>query len=331
MRLTGMFNSTRLYARGIAIYLLAGWCAAATMQAAFAAQSPSALKPAAQQNFASADEAVDALVNAVRAGNTQALLTILGPGAEKLVVSGDPIADETARKRFLDDYAARHTLTATDGGHMVLTVGPNDWPMPVPLVQAENRWHFDAGLGAQEAIDRRIGRDELLTIRTLLASVEAEKDYFDRVKRGSGSGAYAQRMLSTPGSQDGLYWDTAPGEAPSPLDPLIEQARSEGYPGASSANNRQIPYQGYYYRILKAQGPNAPGGAKEYIKDGRMTEGFAFVAWPASFDSSGIVTFLVNQDGIVFQKDLGPDTASIVSKMVRFDPDLTWARVEIGD
>jgi hypothetical protein len=289
------------------------------------------LEPAAQQSFASADEAVDALVNAVWAGNIQALLAILGPGAGKLVVSGDPVADEMARKQFLDGYAVRHAVTAADGGRMVLTVGPNDWPMPVPLVQAENRWHFDARLGAQEAVDRRIGRDELLTIRTVLASVEAERDYFDRVKRGSSSGAYAQRMLSAPGSQNGLYWDTAPGEAPSPLGPLIEQARSEGYPGASPANNRQVPYQGYFYRILKAQGPNAPGGAKDYIRDGRMTEGFAFVAWPAAFGSSGVVTFLVIQYGIVFQKDLGPDTTTIVSRMVRFDPDLTWARVEIGD
>jgi hypothetical protein len=183
MGLTGMFNSTRLYVRGIAIYLLAGCCAAATMPMAIAAQSPSALKPAAQQNFGSADEAVDALVNAVRAGNTPALLAILGPGAEKLVASGDPIADGTARKRFLDDYAVRHTLTAANGGHMVLSVGPNDWPMPVPLVEAGNRWHFDARLGAQEAIDRRIRRNELLTIRTLLASVEAQNDNFDRVKR----------------------------------------------------------------------------------------------------------------------------------------------------
>jgi len=284
-----------------------------------------------QQSFASPDAAVDALVKAVRADDVKAELAILGPGADALVVSGDSIADRAARQRFLDAYTNSHALTPAGEGRMVLAIGPNAWPLPIPLEQADNQWRFDAGTGAQQIVDRRIGRNELMTIRTLLAVVAAQKDYFDRLRRGSGAGAYAQRVLSTPGEQDGLYWDAKVGEAPSPLGPLIEQVQSEGYPGATAAKGQQTPYQGYFYHMLKAQGPNAPGGAKDYVQNGRMTGGFAFVAWPAGYGSSGIMTFLVDQDGVVFQKDLGRDTAKIVAGMIHFDPDLTWTRVDISD
>jgi len=293
--------------------------------------SAAPLQAAKQQSFASPDAAVEALVKAVRAEDIKAQLDILGRGANALVVSGDPVADRTARQHFLDAYAAGHALAPAGDGRMKLTIGANAWPLPIPLVQVANQWRFDAGAGVQTIVDRRIGRNELMTIRTLLAVVAAQKDYFDRLQRGSGAGAYAQRVLSTPGKQDGLYWDATAGEAPSPLGPLVEQAESEGYPGATATNGKATPYQGYFYRMLKAQGGNAPGGAKDYVRGGRMTEGFAFVAWPAGYESSGIVTFLVDQDGTVFQKDLGRDTAKTAGGMTLFDPDITWTRIDVTD
>ena len=323
-----MFNSVRLpWIRLVGACLLAAGLAGG----AFGQPARAAAPPPAQQDFVSSDEALAALIKALDAGDTKALLSILGPGSEKLVASGDPVADEAARRKFLDSYSAAHTLTAQGDGRSILTIGENAWPWAIPLVQANNRWHFDATTGAQEIINRRIGRNELLTIRTLLASVEAEKDYFDRLKRGSGTGAYAQRFFSTEDTQDGLYWEAEAGEPPSPLGPLVELAQDEGYPGADLPDGKPVPYQGYFYRILTAQGPNAPGGAKDYVKDGDMTEGFAIVAWPAEYEASGVVTFLVDQDGVVFQKDLGPATGKIAAAMTQFDPDLTWARVDITD
>jgi hypothetical protein len=323
----GMFSILRVPGLVLAALLGIGLAAPGLLSAAFAAP-PQAGK---QQGFASPDAAVEALVKAVQADDIRAQLAILGPGADALVISGDPVADRAARRRFLDAYTASHTLTPAGNGRMSLTIGPNAWPVPIPLRQADNEWRFDAGSGAQQIVDRRIGRNELMTIRTLLAVVAAQKDYFDRLQRGSGSGAYAQRVLSTPGNQDGLYWDAAPGEAPSPLGPLIAQVESEGYPGATASKGQPTPYQGYFYHLLRAQGSNAPGGAKDYVRNGHMTDGFAFVAWPAGYETSGIVTFLVDQDGMVFQKDLGRDTAKIASGMTRFDPDITWTRVDLSD
>ena len=224
--------------------------------------SSPAVPAAAQQDFDTADAAAEALFKASQADDVAALRAIFGPDGNKLVVSGDPVADSAARKRFVNAYTASHTLTSADGGRMMLVIGPNAWPMPIPLEQVNGRWRFDASLGAQEIVDRRIGRNELMTIRTLLAVVAAQKDYFDRLKRGTGTGVYAQRVLSTPGEQDGLYWDAATGEAPSPLGPLIQQAESEGYPGATGPNGRPTPYQGYFYHMLKAQGPDAPVGQR---------------------------------------------------------------------
>jgi Protein of unknown function (DUF2950) len=285
----------------------------------------------AERDFASAADAVAALVAAVQSGDTGALQAVLGPGSEKLVASGDPVADANARAKFLENYAASHLLTPVGDTRMVLTVGPNAWPLPIPLVKSDAGWHFDAASAAQEIVDRRIGRNELRTIRTLLALVAAQQDYFERVKAGTGAGAYAQHIVSAPGKQDGLYWETAGDEAASPLEPLVAEAREEGYPGATARGSAQMPYNGYLFRLLTAQGPSAPGGAKSYVQNGRMTEGFAFLAWPADHANSGVVSLLVDQDGVVFQKDLGPDTAKVAGQMRRFDPDVTWARVDIVD
>jgi hypothetical protein len=293
-----------------------------------AASSASVVK---QEDFDTPDAAAAALLKANQDNDVAALRAIFGPSGEKLVVSGDAVADRAVRQRFVDWYTASHSIIPSQDGRMILVIGPDAWPVPIPLEQVDGRWRFDASRGAQDIVDRRIGRNELMTIRTLLAAVAAQKDYFDRMQRGSGTGAYAQRMLSTPGKEDGLYWDVATGEAPSPLGPLIAQVESEGYPGATGPHGKPTPYQGYFYHLLKAQGPNAPGGAKNYVHNGSMTEGFAYVAWPAVYQASGIVTFLVDQDGTVFQKDLGRDTSSIAGGMTTFNPDFTWARVDISD
>nr|WP_294528704.1 DUF2950 domain-containing protein [uncultured Rhodopila sp.] len=312
-------------------YALRPWLFGALFAAGLSVSAHAAPAAAPQQVFASPDDAVAALVKAEQAGDEKALRGVFGPGSEKLVSSGDRVADAAGRQRFLDSYAAAHSLTPQEDGSVVLTIGPNAWPMPIPLVKADNGWRFDAATGAQQIIDRRIGRNELLTIRTLLASVEAEKDYFDRVQRGTGTGVYTDRFFSTPGQEDGLYWEPEDGEAASPLAPLIDQARDEGYPGAASPAGKQEPYHGYFFRILKAQGPNAPGGAKSYLSGGKMTGGFALLAWPAAYESGGVMTFVVDQDGVVFQKDLGAATAKIAAGITRFDPDVTWARVDISD
>jgi hypothetical protein len=282
------------------------------------------------QGFANPNEAVASLVAALGTNDMTKLRAIFGTAGERVIVSGDTVADRMGRKAFVEAYAEAHALMLEGDARATLVIGKGGWPFPVPLVKQGDQWRFDSAAGAQEMVNRRIGRNELLTIRTLLAMVEAQKDYFDRVKRGTGVGAFAQRFLSTPGEHDGLYWNAAGGAA-SPLGPLVEQAEDEGYPGAQARNGQQQPYHGYLFRILKAQGPKAPGGAKTYVRDGAMADGFAIVAWPSRYGSTGVVTFLVNADGVVFQKDLGPHTPRTVEAMTAFDPDITWARVDISD
>lgn len=287
-------------------------------------------RPVGQERFSSPDAACAALIAALRRDDTGALLKILGPGGEKLVVTGDPIAARAARQRFLSAYAQRHALQAAPDGDVSIVVGDDRWPLPIPIVKAGESWRFDATTGAQEILDRQIGRDELLTIRTLLSAAAAQHDYFARMKRADGAGVYARRLFSTPGTHDGLYWAVSPGQEESPLGPLVTQAEEEGYPGATQEDGAQIPYQGYYFRLLTAQGPDAPEGAMDYIRAGRMTQGFAYVAWPAYYGRSGIMTFIINQDGDVFQKNLGRDTAKKARAMTAFNPDLSWTLVQLG-
>jgi hypothetical protein len=285
---------------------------------------------AAQQSFQTADAAVDAFVKAAKANDKVALAAILGPGSQSLLSSGDPVVDDRTRYSFLEKYDTKHALVPAGDNRMVLDIGPDDWPLPIPLVQSGGSWRFDSRQGAQEVVDRRIGRDEIAAIRTALTYVDAQADYFDRTKRGLGTGFYAQRLVSTPGHYDGLYWPTAEGEPESPLGALVKQAEGEGYPD-DLVPGKPTPYQGYYYRILKAQGDNAEGGAKNYVVDGKMAGGFALIAWPVIYGASGITTFVVNQDGVVFQKDLGPNTARLAGAMTRFDPDIDWARVSVTE
>ena len=281
-----------------------------------------------QRSFASPEDASAAFVAALRSHNDTELRAILGPEADRVIDSGDRYADRELHDRFVALYDQKHTINQKSPMLAELDVGPDDWPLPIPIVASDGRWTFDTKAGAQTIVDRRIGRNELSAIRTLLACVDAQRDYFDRAKQATGTGVYATRLLSTPGHQDGLYWPVAAGETESPLGPLIDAAQDAGYPG-ELVNGKPIPYEGYYFRILKAQGPSGDGGAKSFIQSGHMTGGFALVAWPAVFQSSGIMTFVAGPDGDVYQKDLGPETARIASQMATFDPDLTWSRVDM--
>lgn len=302
--------------------LLSALCSAALALAITVAHA------ASQATFPNADAAVSALIDALQKNDQRQLQAVLGPGSEALINSGDPNADTGGRERFLANYAAQHKLVPAGPGRMVLDVGTDNWPLPMPVVQSNGSWHFDSRAGARELVNRRIGRNEVAAIRVSLTYVDAQRDFFARSKQNGGTGEYAQRLVSTPGKHDGLYWPATAGVPESPLAGLIAQAIDEGYPG-EIVSGRPIPYQGYYFRILKGQGADAPDGAKSYMARGKMTGGFALVAWPASFGSSGIMTFVVNQDGVVFQKDLGDQTPALAAAMKRFDPDISWARVDV--
>jgi hypothetical protein len=287
------------------------------------------LAAAPQPGFNSPDEAVAALVQALQSRDPASVGTVLGPGSEALVRSGDPVKDHQEAQTFLDAYAAHHALAPDGPARMVLHVGTNDWPMPIPLVEQNGAWRFDSHAGAQQIIDRRIGRNEIAAIRFCLAYVDAQKAYFDLFQQVTGAGTYAQRLVSTSGNYDGLYWPSAADIPDSPLAALVASAVQEGYPGEIEAG-KPVPYEGYYYRILTAQGPNAPGGSRSYLRGGRMVEGFGLIAWPATYGASGIMTFIVDQDGIVFQQDLGRNTTARSASIKAFDSGLEWTRVDVG-
>jgi hypothetical protein len=287
--------------------------------------APATMPP--QRDFVSAEEAADAFAAALRNNKEADLRAILGPEADHVIDSGDRYADQELHQRFIALFDQKHTIEQKEPGRAELDVGPDDWLLPIPLVESNGRWRFDTKAGAQEIADRRIGRNELSAIRTLLASVDAEHDYFDRARQATGTGVYAQRLVSSPGKQDGLYWPVAGGENESPLGPLIDAAEDAGYPG-QLVGGKPDPYGGYFFRILTGQSENGDGGAKSYVQSGRMTGGFALIAWPARYESTGVMTFIVGPDGDVYQKDLGPNTAHVAAAVKPFDPDLSWARVE---
>jgi hypothetical protein len=275
---------------------------------------------AAQQSYKSPDDAAAALAAAVKSGAKADMLNVLGANGKDIVSSGDEVADTEARNKFTSAYDTKHSVKA-DGKKASLIVGPDDFPFPIPLVQTRTGWQFDTDEGRKEILYRRIGRNELDTIQSCLAFVDAENEYADR-DHGDGVGAYAQRIVSTPGKQDGLYWKSDSND--SPLGELAAEASAEGY----KAGGEPKPYHGYYYRILTGQGQSAPGGSLSYIIKGRMIGGFALVAWPADYGNSGVMTFIVNHGGAVYQKDLGKDTEAIARRMMWFDPDRSWTKVE---
>jgi Protein of unknown function (DUF2950) len=277
---------------------------------------------AEQRTFATPEKAVDALVAAVRAGSTGELLKILGPASRKLVRSGNAVEDARARAKFITAYDEANRIDPESDTRAVLDVGKDDWSFPFPIVRRGEGWQFDAAAGAEEILERRIGRNELDAIEVCRAYVDAQREYAEEDRNKDGFVEYAQKFLSSPGARDGLYWPAAPGEEESPIGPLMASARAEGY--STDADGAPRPYHGYYYRILKAQGAAARDGAYDYVVDGHMIGGFALVAFPAEYRVSGVTTFIVNHDGIVYQKDLGQRTGELARKMTRFDPDPSW-------
>jgi hypothetical protein len=292
----------------------------ATLSIVCATLALSCAQASAQATFTSADLAVEALVAAAREGDANAILEVLGPDGRGIVSSGDEVADRTARDNFIASYDTRHSLAAEDG-KTVLVIGNDDFPFPIPIVNKEGIWQFDTKAGLDEILRRRIGKNELAAIEVARGYVEAQNEYAESNADGR---AYAQRIVSTPGKKDGLYWPTGEGESPSPLGDLMAKASTEGY----KVGQGPIPYHGYFYRILKRQGASAPGGAYDYIVNGKMIGGFALIATPATYGNSGIITFMVNHDGAVYQKDLGPGTLSVARKIDAFSPDATWTKVE---
>lgn len=272
-----------------------------------------------ERYFSTPEQAVAALVAALEHNDVARVEGLLG--IHGLLSSGDKIADDTARKRFLSRYHESHELVAGGPNDLVLQVGQDPWPLPIPLVRRAGQWSFDGPAGAEELVLRRIGRNELRTIQVMRGFVEAQQEYASTGRDGSVAGIYAQRVSSAPGKHDGLYWPTKPGEPPSPLGPLVAAAAQEGYAGASPSGK---PYRGYRYRMLFAQGSSASDGARDYIVDGKLIEGFALVAYPEKYGASGIMTFMVNQDGIVWQRDLGAETDQRAESMRAFNPDRDW-------
>jgi hypothetical protein len=309
----GMFNRIGAIARAVAL--------AATVIAGAGCAS------ASPKSFNSPEAGVEALVGALRPYDESRAVAVLGPEADDVLVSGDPVADENTREAFLAAYDRRHRIVTEDDGSATLLVGDDDWPMPIPLVRSGGTWRFDTASGKDEILNRRIGNNELSTIEVCRAIVDAQQEYADADPTHSGSRAYAPKFLSDPGARNGLFWETREGEPPSPLGELVAEAVVEGYPLPTSADRTPQPYHGYYYKMLTAQGPSAPGGARSYVERGHLTGGFGVVAWPADYLNSGVMTFMVNQDGVVYQRDLGPDTALIAGSMTAFDPDASWVMV----
>jgi hypothetical protein len=278
----------------------------------------------AQQAYASPEDAAASLAVAVKTGTRRAILKVLGNDAEDIVESGDDVADAEMRQRFLSAYDAGHSIKAEGNKKATLVLGADDFPFPIPLANNKSGWEFDAAAGRLEILYRRIGRNELDAIQTCLAFVDAQNEYAEKDRTGEGSGVYAQRIVSSPGKRDGLFWRD--DRDPSPLGELAAQASTEGY----KVGDQAAPYHGYYFRILKGQGPDAPGGAFYYVVKGKMIGGFALIAYPAEYGNSGVMTFMVNHAGTVYQKDLGQRTAIIAKRVSLFDPDQTWKKVDVA-
>ncbi|HEY2677323.1 MAG TPA: DUF2950 family protein [Steroidobacteraceae bacterium] len=270
--------------------------------------------------------AASAFVAAQRDNDTAALASILGAKAQELMTSGDPAQDEAARLSFLMRYDEAHSLVRVAPDKVMLRVGASSWELPFPIERVDGAWHFDAEEGAQELAYRRIGQNELDAIKVCGALHDAQKAYAAAAHDGNPAGIYAQRFRSKAGTENGLYWEVKEGENPSPTGALVAEATNEADDGTQQIR-RPVPFHGYYYRILKAQGAHAKGGAKDYVVDGKMTAGFAFIAYPAEYRSSGVMTFIVGKQGVVYEKDLGTTTEENAKAMSAYDPDATWRAV----
>lgn len=279
-----------------------------------------------QLSFSSPDSATATLVAALENHDVVTLRRLLGPGTEGLLGTGDTASDRRDREAFLARYRVQHQLVAGGPDDVILQVGEDQWPLPVPLLRQNGRWHFDADAAAHELLARRIGADELRTIDVMRGYVAAQQEYASVGHDGDRPGVYARVMRSDPGRQNGLYWQVAAGQRPSPAGPFLAAAAAEGYAATAGANG-PAPYHGYVYRMLFSQGPAAEGGGREYVVGGKLTGGFALLAYPADYGETGIQTFMVNQDGLVWQRDLGEKTAEVAAAITRFNPDSSWTPI----
>jgi hypothetical protein len=274
-------------------------------------------------SFDSAEAAVSALAKALAKDDIAAMRQLFGPGSEDLLSSGDDVQDKGDRAAFLAAFNEKHSLVADGTDAYTLVAGAHEWPFPIPVTRKDGRWYLDGSQGADELVYRRVGANELGAIAVCRGFVAAQIDYAAEGRDGDAAGIYALKLISDQGQHNGLYWPTAQDAPASPAGPFVAAAAAEGYRNSGA----RPPYHGYYYRMLYRQGENANGGAREYFKNGLLTEGFALVAWPADYQVSGVMTFIVDQDGVVFQKDLGEGTAAAAAAMVSFDPDSSWVAV----
>ncbi len=274
-----------------------------------------------QKTFSSPEDASNALVTAAQNNDENALLDILGSDGKQIVSSGDETEDAESRANFVQRYQQMHRLMKEPDGTTLLYIGADNWPTPIPLVNNSSSWYFDTEVGRKEILYRRIGRNEISTISVCHELVAAQKEYYSMQHD-----EYAQEIFNDEGQRNGLYWKAADGEPQSPVGPLVASAFAKGY--AESRDSSPTPYRGYYYHILTRQGKNGPGGAKSYMVNGKMTEGFAFVAYPAEYRSSGVMTFIVNRDGVVYQKDLGKKTEALAKTMKEYNRNSSWQKAE---
>jgi len=288
--------------------------------------SPVIAKNIQQRTFVSPDEAVKALVDAAKSNNRTELSAIFGPAGKDLISSGDEVVDKEECQKFIEAYEEMNKLETMNPDLVVLHVGADDWTFPIPIVKKDNVWSFDTKEGREEILNRRIGKDEMSVIEVLREYVDAQREYASKDRNGDGVLEYAQRLASTKG-KNGLCWEAKEGREESPFGPLIAKAACEGHSG-NICSGKPLPYYGYYYKILKSQGKHATGGAYNYVVKDKMILGFALIAYPARYGNSGVMTFIVNQEGIVYEKDLGKNTGKIAKAIKTFDPDNTWKPIE---
>jgi hypothetical protein len=299
----------------------------ALMSAAVFFSTPASAATTKQKTFTTPEKAIQVFIDSLKKNDTSTLKALFGPTSEKLISSGDPVADQYRRERFLAAYEDSRRLDREGKNKAFLVVGKHEWPFPIPLVMNKKRWRFDTEAGFQEMLNRRIGANELDTIQTCLAFIDAEAEYAMNDYDGNDLHDYAAKFRSDPGKKNGLYWQTGEGETPSPLGQLFAKAKAEGYAEKKNGEGPS-PYHGYLYRIMTGQGPHANGGAYDYMVKGNLLGGVALIAYPAQYGVSGVMTFIVNHDGVVYQKDLGSKTAEIASTMQLFDPGPEWKKVE---
>ncbi len=279
-----------------------------------------------EKTFATPGEAALALYSAVKGGDSQTVTAIFGSNANEIIHTGDDVADKNMAENFIRRYDEMHRVVIEPDGTATLYIGAENWPLPIPLVKnGSGGWYFDTASGKQEILQRRVGTNENDAIEILQTLVQAQKDYASEPRDGETTKHYALKFMSDEGKQNGLYWKTTGNEAPSPIGPLLVAAASEGY---QIQQGQRAPFHGYYYRMLTKQGAAAKGGALDYVSDGKLTRGFGFVAYPAEYHNSGVMTFIVNQSGVVYQKDLGPQTSDVAAAMTEYDPDDSWEQVD---